>query len=64
MPDTDLNHLASYFRPLASKLLDICKQNGIECRVVDTLRSASEQQVKLSQRTSWTSKSKHEPQPP
>jgi hypothetical protein len=59
-----LDELASYFRPQAQELLDDCATIGIPCRVVDTGRTPTEQEAKLAQGVSWTSHSKHEPQPP
>jgi len=60
----DLNELASYFLPKAQALLDTCASAGVPVRVVDTGRSASEQESKIAQGVSWTTHSKHEPQPP
>lgn len=59
----DMNELASYFEPLAQELLDKCKAAGVSCRVIDTGRTPEEQVVKLEQKVSWTTRSKHEPQP-
>ncbi len=59
-----LDELTSYFRPLAEQLLSQCKAVDIPCRVVDTGRTPSEQVQKLLQKVSWTSLSKHLPQPP
>ncbi len=60
----NLNELASYFEPLAMSLLSACSQAGVPCRVIDTGRTAEEQVRKLETKISWTSHSKHEPQPP
>lgn len=64
MTDTNMLHLASYFRPLAQQLLDRAKENGVECRVVDTARSFPEQVAEIAGGRSWTQHSKHLPQPP
>ena len=60
----NLNELASYFEPIAQKLLDSCSLVGVPCRIIDTGRTAEEQVVKLETNVSWTTNSKHEPQPP
>lgn len=60
----ELNELASYFRPLAQELLDGCELIGIPCRVVDTGRTETQQQINLIRGVSWTKHSKHLPQPP
>jgi peptidoglycan LD-endopeptidase CwlK len=59
-----LDELASYFRPLAEKLITACEDAGIPVTVVDTGRTPVEQQQKLAQGVSWTEHSKHLPQPP
>ena len=60
----DLSELASYFSPLAQALIDACAAADVPVRVVDTGRTPLEQEAKLAQGVSWTSHSKHEPQPP
>jgi hypothetical protein len=60
----DLNALASYFLPRARAFIADCAATGVPVRVVDTDRTRSEQQTKLAQGVSWTTYSKHEPQPP
>jgi hypothetical protein len=60
----DLNELASYFLPLAQQLIDQCAANGVPVRIVDTGRTAEEQEQKIIEGVSWTTTSKHEPQPP
>lgn len=60
----DLNELASYVQPLANQLLDEAAVQGLNPIVEDTGRTPAEQQIKLSTGVSWTSHSKHLPQPP
>lgn len=59
-----LDELASYVRPLCEQFLAICKERGLDIRVVDTGRTAAEQEQKIAQGVSWVSRSQHEPQPP
>ena len=59
-----LDDLASYFRPQVDDFLARCQAAGISLAVIDTLRTPAEQEQKLAQGVSWTSHSKHEPQPP
>ena len=61
---TSLDELASYFRPLAEQLLEECTAQGILVDVIDTGRTPTEQEQKLAQGVSWTTHSKHLPQPP
>jgi hypothetical protein len=60
----DLSELASYMMPLASKLLGLAVAAGLDPVVEDTGRTQAEQAIKISQNVSWTSHSKHLPQPP
>lgn len=60
----DFSELASYFRPIAETFVDQCASNGVPVRIVDTGRTPAEQEQKLADGVSWTSHSKHEPQPP
>jgi len=60
----DLSELASYFLPLATKLIEQCALARVPVRVVDTGRTPTEQEQKIAQGVSWTVRSKHEPQPP
>jgi hypothetical protein len=60
----DINELASYFRTPFVAFLATCSVADVPVRVVDTGRTSSEQEAKLAQGVSWTSHSKHEPQPP
>jgi peptidoglycan LD-endopeptidase CwlK len=60
----DLSELASYFRPLAQRLIVECDGAGVPVRIVDTGRTETEQEQKLAQGVSWVPRSKHEPQPP
>jgi len=59
-----LTELASYFLPLAQKLIDQANTAGLDVIIVDTGRTAAEQIQKLANGVSWTTHSKHEPQPP
>ena len=45
-------------------MLERAKEAGVECKIVDTGRTPTEQQVKISQGVSWTNNSKHLPQMP
>jgi D-alanyl-D-alanine carboxypeptidase len=63
MPNT-LNEAASYARPLFEKLLQNCTAAGVPCRIVDIIRTPTQQEQKLAQGVSWTEHSKHLPQPP
>jgi hypothetical protein len=58
------NDAASYARPLFEQLLDRCTKIGIPCRIVDIIRTPTQQEVKLKAGLSWTEHSKHLPQPP
>lgn len=60
----DLDELASYFKPKAQALITACASAGVAVRVVSTGRTPEEQQQKLAQGVSWTTNSKHLPQPP
>ena len=60
----DLNELASYFLPLAQALIENADAAGLDVIVVTTGRTAFEQEQKIAEGVSWTSHSKHEPQPP
>lgn len=55
---------ASYARPLFEQLMQNCAAKGVPCRLVDILRTPSQQQQKLKDGLSWTEHSKHLPQPP
>lgn len=59
-----LDELASYVRPLVEKLLERATDAGLYPIIEDTGRTPAEQVEKLSTGVSWTSKSKHLPQPP
>jgi len=60
-----LDALASYFRPIVDDFLGEGEAAiGEPIEVIDTDRTPAEQQVKLSQGVSWTTNSKHLPQPP
>ena len=59
-----LDELASYFRPLAEALIDKANAQGLNVIIQDTGRTADEQTIKLATGVSWTTKSKHLPQPP
>lgn len=60
----DLNELASYMLPLAEEVLQKATDAGLDPVVEDTGRTPIEQENKISQGVSWTSRSKHLPQPP
>ncbi len=60
----DLSELASYFMPLVTRLIGAAVAEGLDPVIEDTGRTPSEQQVKLLNRVSWTTRSKHLPQPP
>jgi hypothetical protein len=59
-----LDDAASYARPLFEQLLQNCAKAGIPCRIVDIIRTPSQQEQKLKDKVSWTEHSKHLPQPP
>lgn len=59
-----ISELASYFAPLAMRLIQGCEAIGVDVRVIDTGRTVPEQKVKLATGVSWTQRSKHLPQPP
>jgi hypothetical protein len=59
-----LDALASYFRPLADSLLQRATDAGLYPIIEDTDRTPAEQSVKVATGVSWTSNSKHLPQPP
>lgn len=59
-----LDELASYFKPIAISILADAQTEGLNPVIEDTGRDEIEQVVKLAQGVSWTSKSKHLPQPP
>jgi hypothetical protein len=59
-----LDELASYFKPIAEDILADAATAGIDPVIEDTGRTEAQQVVKLAQGVSWTSKSKHLPQPP
>jgi hypothetical protein len=60
----DLNELASYMLPLAQELLDQASAAGLDPVVEDTGRTQIEQENNISNGVSWTTRSKHLPQPP
>src|SRR5712664_1861134 len=60
----DLSALASYFRPQVDEFLGACEAAGILLTVIDVDRTPAEQQQKLADGVSWTTHSKHLPQPP
>lgn len=59
-----LDELTSYMRPLAVALLAKAQDAGLDPVVEDTGRTPAEQDFKLASGVSWTTKSKHLPQPP
>jgi hypothetical protein len=60
----DLSELATYFLPQVVELLERLTEAGLEPVVEDTGRTFTEQEQKLNLGVSWTTKSKHLPQPP
>jgi hypothetical protein len=64
MPSKSLDDLTPEFKPLAEKLIDLCREAGIEVCVVTTLRSLDEEKQKVALKFSSTLKSKHLPQEP
>ena len=54
-----LDDLSPRFRPLAIELLARCVEHGIGVVIVDTLRTAEEQQANVAKGVSWTLHSKH-----
>jgi peptidoglycan LD-endopeptidase CwlK len=54
-----LSDLSSQFRPKAIELLAKCVEAGIPVMIVDTLRSAQEQEENIKKGVSWTLNSKH-----
>src|SRR6266404_6300780 len=59
----DLDELTSYMKPLAEELLSQARVYGLDPVVEDTGRTPDEQTQKLALGTSWTTRSKHLPQP-
>lgn len=59
-----LNDLAPEFRPLAFELIARCAEAGICLLIVDTIRTPAEQAANIANGVSWTTNSKHLPQPP
>jgi hypothetical protein len=60
----DLSELATYFLPQVVELLERLTEAGLEPVIEDTGRNFAEQERKLNLGVSWTTKSKHLPQPP
>lgn len=60
----DPSELASYVLPLYLQFLAKCEAAGLPCITEDTGRTPDEQQANLAAGRSWTSHSKHLPQPP
>jgi hypothetical protein len=59
-----LDELASYFRPIAEGILSDATDAGLDPVIEDTGRTEPEQAVKIATNVSWTTTSKHLPQPP
>jgi peptidoglycan L-alanyl-D-glutamate endopeptidase CwlK len=57
--DRSLDDLSQRFKPLAIQLLANIKAAGIDCMVIDTLRTPAEQAEALASGHSWTNHSKH-----
>lgn len=62
--DTSLDHLTPEMKPLAMELLARCVEARIPIIIVNTLRTVEEQETEVALGNSWTSHSKHLPQPP
>jgi hypothetical protein len=62
MPNS-LNDADSHARPLFEQLLQNCAKAGVPCRVVDIIRTPTQQEQKLKDGVSWTQHSMHLPQP-
>jgi hypothetical protein len=60
----DLDELASYMRPVVEELLERLTEAGLDPVIEDTGRTPQEQEQKLNLGVSWTTRSKHLPQPP
>lgn len=59
-----ISALASYVRQPALDFIAEATNAGIPLLIVDIDRTAKEQLVKIADHVSWTTHSKHEPQPP
>ena len=59
MPSRKLDDLSPAFRPKAVEFLARLTEAGIHVLIVDTLRSAAEQQENIAKGVSWTLHSKH-----
>jgi D-alanyl-D-alanine carboxypeptidase len=62
MPNS-LNDADSHARPLFEQLLQNCVKEGVPCRIVDIIRTPTQQEQKLKDGVSWTKNSLHLPQP-
>jgi len=60
----DLGELASYMIPVVLEFLTQARAAGLDPVVEDTGRTALEQVEKLALNVSWTTRTKHLPQPP
>lgn len=54
-----LDDLAPHFRPLAVEFIARCVEAGIAVMIVDTRRTAAEQEANIKRGVSWTRHSKH-----
>ena len=59
-----LDEAASYAKPLFVQLLAECEAQGVPCRIEDVGRDEATQAQNLAKGVSWTTNSKHLPQPP
>ena len=59
-----LNDLSPRFRSKVFEFIARCTEAGIPLLIVDTLRTPEEQEANLAKGVSWTTHSKHLPQPP
>jgi hypothetical protein len=62
--DTSMADLASYFRPIAEDLIEQAEASGCPVTVINTLRTPAQQAINIANGVSWTTNSKHLPQPP
>lgn len=59
-----ITELASYVQPLCEEFFSRAQAAGIPLTLIDTGRTPTEQEQKLADGVSWTTHSKHLPQPP
>ena len=64
MSSRSLDDLDARFRPLAEQVLTKCAAAGLDITIITTLRTPVEQAHAVASGVSWTTHSKHLPQPP